>query len=105
MIRRAAAGRAVVFSSHLMQEVQALCTRAIVLRHGCLITDSPLGLHPGSGDTTVVLHWHGQALATLVAALKALDGVLDVEATGPDAPASAHIIRVRFATRPLSLNG
>lgn len=43
MIRRCAEGRAVVFSSHLMQEVEALCTRMVILRNGHLIEDASLG--------------------------------------------------------------
>lgn len=105
MIRRAAAGRAVVFSSHLMQEVQALCTRAIVLRHGRLITDIALNSHAGDGRANVVLHWQGDALACLVARIKALDSVLSVDAKLADTPNKAHVLSVRFAKRPLSLNG
>ena len=37
-IRRSAAGRAVVFSSHIMQEVAGLCTRVVVLHDGRLRT-------------------------------------------------------------------
>jgi ABC-2 type transport system ATP-binding protein len=104
MIRRAAAGRAVVFSSHLMQEVQALCTRAIVLRHGRLITDIPLSARADLGCATVLLRWLGQSPTQLIDAIKAIDGVLQVDATLAATPDKAHVLRVRFATRPPSLN-
>ncbi len=42
MIRRCAKGRAVVFSSHLMQEVEALCTRIVILSQGRLVQDAML---------------------------------------------------------------
>lgn len=42
MIRSSASGRAVIFSSHLMQEIEALCTRVVMLRHGHLVSDEPL---------------------------------------------------------------
>ncbi|HUH58850.1 MAG TPA: ABC transporter ATP-binding protein [Candidimonas sp.] len=104
MIRRAAAGRAVVFSSHLMQEVQALCTRAIVLRRGRLITDIPLNSRTNPRSAIVLLHWEGVAIAPLTEAIKALDGVLQVDATAPAAPNQAYALRVRFASHPRSLN-
>jgi ABC-2 type transport system ATP-binding protein len=42
MIRSSASGRAVIFSSHLMQEIESLCTRVVMLRQGHLVSDSPL---------------------------------------------------------------
>ena len=107
MIRRVAAGRAVVFSSHLMQEVQALCTRAIILRHGRLITDLPLnqpGVAGASGAVTVVLHWHGNGLSALVASIKALGDVVHVDAVSSSAPGKAHVVKIRYVARPSSLN-
>lgn len=38
LIRRGGAGRAVIFCSHLMQEVSALCDRVIVLHEGRTVT-------------------------------------------------------------------
>jgi len=104
MIRCAAEGRAVVFSSHLMQEVQALCTRAIILRHGRLITDIPLAAHSDPGSAAVMLRWEGDALARLVTAIEALDGVLQVAATPSTVPDKAHRLRIRYARRPSSLD-
>ena len=34
--------RIVIFSSHIMQEVQALCSRVVILNQGHLIADSPI---------------------------------------------------------------
>src|SRR5690606_24348417 len=107
MIRRAAVGGAVVFSSHLMQEVQALCKRAIILRHGRLITDIALN-EPGSagasGEVTVVLHWHGNELGALLANLNALGDVVHAVAVPSSAPGKAHVVKIRYAVRPASLN-
>lgn len=116
MIRRAAEGRAVVFSSHLMQEVQALCTRAIILRHGRLITDIALnepgatgaagktGTSGASGALTVVLHWHGNGLGALVASINALGDVVEAVAVPSSALGKAHVVKIRYAARPASLN-
>ena len=37
--RRAAAGAAVLVSSHLLAQIEALCTRFLILREGCLLLD------------------------------------------------------------------
>ncbi|MFT4100177.1 MAG: ABC transporter ATP-binding protein [Burkholderiaceae bacterium] len=82
MIRAAARGRAVVFSSHLMQEVQALCTRALILRRGRLIADVPLDTDGQAfGAATVALRWRGAdeaALRAVVAAIGSVEGVAGV---------------------------
>lgn len=104
MIRRAALGRAVVFSSHLMQEVQALCTRAIILRHGRLITDIPLNAPAGPQGASVLLHWWGAGLARLVSVVQAMDGVLRVEVRPSAGRGNTQVLSIRFAARPASLN-
>lgn len=77
MIRRCAEGRAVVFSSHLMQEVEALCSRIAILREGRLVQDQALG------ESRTALHLQ-LALPTarhgaLHAALSACPGVKTVD--------------------------
>lgn len=103
MIRAAAAGRAVVFSSHLMQEVQALCTRAVILRHGRVIADVPL--HEGQADDgcEVALHWRGANAAALCAALAALPGVAEVHPGLPEDDGSLRL-RVRHRAPPADLD-
>ena len=41
-IRKLGKDRAVLFSSHILQEVEALCDRVIIINKGRLIADSPL---------------------------------------------------------------
>ncbi|MGE0483866.1 MAG: ABC transporter ATP-binding protein [Gammaproteobacteria bacterium] len=48
MIRTAASGRGVIFSTHILQEVAALCTRVVYLHEGRLV-----GLPLGGGGTQV----------------------------------------------------
>lgn len=105
MIRRASEGRAVLFSSHLMQEIQALCTRAIILRNGRLVTDVPLNVPAIGGRQNILLHWRGSAAALkqLRANVTAIDGVLEVQARC-GATTEHHILTIGFAQRPPSLN-
>ncbi|WMD20017.1 ABC transporter ATP-binding protein [Achromobacter seleniivolatilans] len=101
MIRRCAEGRAVVFSSHLMQEVEALCTRIAILRQGRLVEDAALGGAPAA----LQLHL---ALATarhpaLHAALSACPGVRGVDATSLDGSHSKW--RISWDTQESNASG
>lgn len=80
LIRECAQGRAVVFSSHLMQEVQALCSRVAILRQGRLIADAPLA---ADQDAVQVL-LQTENPEAVEAALRALPEVCDVRHESPD---------------------
>lgn len=82
MIRRCAQGRAVVFSSHLMQEVEALCTRIAILREGRLVEDAALGAAPAALQLSLALPQARHA--ALHAALRACPGVRGVDAEPVD---------------------
>ena len=41
-LRQLAQGRTVIFSSHILSEVQALCDRVIILHHGQIVCDNDL---------------------------------------------------------------
>ncbi|MGB3436789.1 ABC transporter ATP-binding protein [Achromobacter sp.] len=82
MIRRCAQGRAVVFSSHLMQEVEALCTRIAILRQGRLVEDAALGEAPAALQLSLRLPQARHA--ALRAALLASPGVKGVDAEPVD---------------------
>lgn len=86
MIRRCAQGRAVVFSSHLMQEVEALCTRIVILQQGRLVEDAVLGQAQAALQLQLALPTAGHA--ALRAALSACDGIRGVDATVQDAALS-----------------
>jgi ABC-2 type transport system ATP-binding protein len=42
LIRRAGKDKAVLLSTHIMQEVEAMCSRAIVINHGRIVADEPM---------------------------------------------------------------
>jgi len=51
MARLKAEGRCVLFSSHIMQEVAALCDRIVVIAHGRVVADaSPDALREATGE-------------------------------------------------------
>jgi len=54
MLRLKAEGRCVLFSSHIMQEVAALCDRIVVIAHGRVVADeSPDALRAQTGETNL----------------------------------------------------
>ncbi|MEQ8232365.1 MAG: ABC transporter ATP-binding protein [Gammaproteobacteria bacterium] len=75
MIRRAAADRAVIFSTHVLQEVAALCTRVVYLHQGRLLSLPAPATAATAGMRALV---RGSAPAPLLAALHALDPALAV---------------------------
>ena len=75
LIRRGSAGRAVIFCSHLMQEVTALCDRVIVLHQGRTVAMADAGAAP-----RLELRMTGIALDAALQLLAAVRGVSDARA-------------------------
>ena len=56
LIRRVGQNRTVLLSTHIMQEVKEMCTRAVVINHGHFVADLPdLSLHHTDGQYTLYL--------------------------------------------------
>lgn len=58
VIREAGRDKTVLFSTHIMQEVEALCDRVVIINRGQIVADSPLNqlrAATGSGDVPVVV--------------------------------------------------
>jgi sodium transport system ATP-binding protein len=54
MTRLKGEGRCVLFSSHIMQEVAALCDRIVVIAHGRVVADeSPDALRAQTGENNL----------------------------------------------------
>jgi sodium transport system ATP-binding protein len=54
MARLKGEGRCVLFSSHIMQEVAALCDRIVVIAHGRVVADeSPDALRAMTGENNL----------------------------------------------------
>ena len=75
LIRRGSAGRAVIFCSHLMQEVTALCDRVIVLHEGRTVAMADAAAAP-----RLELRLSGTSPAAALAQLCAVAGVSDAHA-------------------------
>ena len=74
LIRTLGSGRTIVFSSHILSEVQQLCDHVVILDHGKVCLDAPLAKLRSPEDVTLLLTV-GAAESAVVGRLKALEGV------------------------------
>ena len=83
LIQRMSKGKVIVLSTHILEEVEEVCTRAIIISEGRLLFDgSPAELRARSRvHRAVVLHLSGGASGAR-ATLEKLDGVREVEELG-----------------------
>lgn len=61
LIRDISHNKTVIFSTHIMQEVQALCSRVVVINRGTIVADDSLEtlLRSGAGSATVIVEFEG----------------------------------------------
>lgn len=79
LIREVSVNKTVIFSTHIMQEVQALCDRVIVINKGKIVADDSLkNLLGRSGGKKIVMVEFDQPV--LLEDLRSLPGVASVEA-------------------------
>jgi ABC-2 type transport system ATP-binding protein len=78
LIKEVSKDKTVIFSTHIMQEVSALCDRVIVINKGELVADSTLSqlLQTQHKSITIIVEFDG---FDEVEALRSIDGVLNVE--------------------------
>ena len=82
LIRRLALHSTILFSSHILSEVEAVCDRVIIIMNGEVKADAHLAELSASSDAILVLQ---SAVQGIDKALQALDGVNTVESTqSPD---------------------
>jgi len=86
LIRRMGETKAIIFSTHILEEVEAACTRAIIIDRGKVIADgTPDELKARSGNAgTVVLRIRGERGSSLETELKKLPEVKSIEVERSD---------------------
>ncbi|MEJ1238506.1 gliding motility-associated ABC transporter ATP-binding subunit GldA [Chryseolinea sp. T2] len=77
LIKDISHNKTVIFSTHIMQEVQALCDRVVVINRGSIVADDSLDnlLKGGSGSQTIIAEFEGSVDANL---LRTVPGVSSV---------------------------
>ncbi len=81
LIRSLARTSTVLISTHILQEVEAVCDRVLVLIDGKLVADGPLDSLRAS---RVVLLSVADGTADVAGTLASIDAVVEVEGRGPD---------------------
>ena len=96
LIRELSPQKAIILSTHILEEVDAVCTRAIIIAGGEIVVDGePAELRARSPRyNAVVLDVRGRPAAEIEAALGGIDGVAEIcsEATAGGS--------IRFVVRP-----
>lgn len=84
LIKTAGREKTVIFSTHIMQEVQALCDRVLIINQGKLVADDPID--------QLELRISGMRIINVAfkehidqSRLKALPGIRKIKTTGPNA--------------------
>jgi len=105
LIKALASKATVILSTHIMQEVDAICDRALIVRHGRLAVDA--GLEELRQSNTLLLATFADKTA-VNSALSSLEGELAIEPlpdhTAPDSqPAFSYRLRVENGINPQKL--
>jgi ABC-2 type transport system ATP-binding protein len=81
LIRELGASKAIVFSTHILEEVDAACSRAIIIDRGRIVANGTPDELRAMSDVAgaVTLHATGVGGETMAGKLAALEGVLRVE--------------------------
>ena len=78
MIKKQGLNKTVLFSSHILQEVEAICDRVIIINKGELVADDKLSnLQKGNKDNHVVVVQFKESVDKTI--LEKLNGVIKVE--------------------------
>ena len=82
-----AANKAIVISTHILEEVQAVCTRAVIIAHGRLLADGTPDdlIRRDARHNAVVVKLPAAAAGKVSAGLAGLPGVAGVDAIGQTA--------------------
>ena len=83
VIREAGQDKTVLFSTHIMQEVEALCDRVVIINRGRIVADSPLSqLRSASAGPGVVVVAEFESEPDNANVLTSVPGVTQVEPLG-----------------------
>ena len=92
LIRKSSLNKTVIFSSHIMQEVQALCDRVVVIDKGVIVADDKIDTLKSEKIevATILLEFSEQIL---IDDLKLIEGVVSIE------DLSANKYRIKATTK------
>jgi ABC-2 type transport system ATP-binding protein len=82
MIKRMGEDKVIIFSTHILEEVEAACSRAIIIDRGKVVADGTPDELKQRADAGVRVTVHGAASGAVKEALQGVSGVQRVEAAG-----------------------
>jgi len=85
LIARLSEDRTILLSTHILSEVEATCSRAIIINRGRLVAEGELAQLQSSGSNAVVIRVRG-ARQKAARIIEAVDGVRRVTASSDAAP-------------------
>ncbi len=72
LIKSVSVGKTVLFSTHIMQEVEAVCDRAIVINHGQIVADGSIAdLQKNTSQQVIEIEFSSKVADTLLHTFKA----------------------------------
>src|SRR5690606_131815 len=82
LIREISRNKTVIFSTHIMQEVQALCNRVVVINRGNIVADDQVdNLLKGAVDQKfVIVEFENEVATTLLSGIPGVVSVNEVKA-------------------------
>jgi len=85
LIRGLGREKVIVLSTHILEEVEAVCTRAVIISRGRIVADTTPGALQARARSHNAVRVRLRVVPEgLVGALRALEGVADVEALAPN---------------------
>ncbi len=93
LIRKIAIDATVILSTHIMQEVDAICGRVLILRSGELVVDADLDELRDTRKFLLSTSWQRKEATS---ALNSIPGVSSVEYVGTEDKSDIHKYRVKF---------
>lgn len=102
LIRRLGEERTVVFSTHILPEVEAVCDRALIVSRGQIVADGTVpqiqAMGGGHGTVEVVVRGPQDALTAALAPVAFLDEVSVTDTPGEEGYARAGAVATRVPT-------
>jgi ABC-2 type transport system ATP-binding protein len=77
LIREVSKNKTVIFSTHIMQEVQALCDRVIIINKGKIVADSAVSALKSAhlGSKTIMVEFSAEVVTADLALIEGIDAV------------------------------
>jgi ABC-2 type transport system ATP-binding protein len=98
LIRRLGKSTTIILSTHILQEIEAVCDRVLIMIQGHLAADAPLSELLDSQRIRLVLD---ASAGDVRRALSGIDGVSEVSKVGGDGPTATWIVRWHGAAAPV----